>query len=620
MKTFRGLRLDELNQCLWRRDSDGKDQRVLLRPKAFAILCYLVARAGRLVTHDELLDAVWPDTHVQPEVLKRHVFDLREALGDVPKKPVFLETLPRRGYQFIAPVEEHKPIGPRASPGARLVGRDRALNELDDRLCRAMAGQRQIVFVTGEPGIGKTALVDEFQRRAAQNVPLRLTTGQCIEGYGGKEAYYPVLEALGLLCRDSETLQILAAHAPTWLVQFPSLVRQDQREILQREIMGGTHQRMLREICAALEAMSSEKPLLLIIEDLHWADHSTIDLISVLARGRTPAKLLVIATYRPADLALSSHPLKSVEQDLLMRRLCHRLSVELLEEEDIASYLSGDSPESVVPQGLPALLKRYSEGNPLYMLAALEHLEQRGFIANESGSWKLFVPLDDIAMEVPESLRDMIEAQIETLDPEIQRVLEIASVNGVHFFTGVSTALASIDEERFEEICEELSRRHRILRGLGSNRFPDGITSSRYEFSHALYREVLYRRQAPCRRSRTHQQIGELLERRYAAHENTVAAELAEHFEHSSDWPRALKYLCLAAESARRRYANREAGLLLQRALKLSAYVREDQRADWEIRILTVLGMMYPADSDVRAIETMEGAVRLALQQGSVDA
>src|SRR6202030_1954424 len=132
-------------------------------------------------------------------------------------------------------------------------------------------GLRQIVFVTGEAGIGKSALVDEFQRRVAQSGSLRLTTGQCVEGYGGKEAYYPVLEAFESLCRHSDgVLRILAAQAPTWLAQFPALIREEQRETLQREILGATRQRMLREIVAAVETISSDKPLLLTLEDLHW--------------------------------------------------------------------------------------------------------------------------------------------------------------------------------------------------------------------------------------------------------------------------------------------------------------------------------------------------------------
>jgi hypothetical protein len=213
----------------------------------------------------------------------------------------------------------------------------------------------------------------------------------------------------------------------------------------------------------------------------------------------------------------------------------------------------------------------------------------------------------------------MIDAQIESLDPEVQRILEVASVSGVQFSSGVSIAPASVDEDRFEQICEDLSGLRRVLRRLGPIRFPDGSVSSRYEFSHALYREVLYRRQAPSRRSRTHRQIGEQLERLYAGHESMIASELAEHFEQANDWTGALKYLRLAAENARRRYANREAGAILRRALELCANLAEDERAVWQIRILSILGMIYAADSDVRAIETLENAVNLALRHGSVD-
>jgi len=168
--------------------------------------------------------------------------------------------------------------------------------------------------------IGKTTLVDAFEHQAAADTPgLRIARGQCVEGYGGKEPYYPMLEALGQLCHGSaadSVVQVLAAQAPTWLVQFPALVKREQREKLQREIVGATRERMLREIADALETITAESPLLLVFEDLHWADSSTVDLISVLARRRPPARLMLVGTYRLVDLILSEHPLKAVKQDL----------------------------------------------------------------------------------------------------------------------------------------------------------------------------------------------------------------------------------------------------------------------------------------------------------------
>src|SRR5262245_55426726 len=166
MKSFDSFRVDDANQCLWRGQT-----RISLMPKPFAVLQYLVEHAGRLVTHDELLAAIWPDTFVQPEVLRRYILEIRRVLGDEAEKPRFIQTLPKRGYQFIAAVTSDAPSDSLTSPtGSRLptlVGREAVLADLNKRVEHAQSGQRQIVFVSGEPGIGKTSLVDALQHQAA---------------------------------------------------------------------------------------------------------------------------------------------------------------------------------------------------------------------------------------------------------------------------------------------------------------------------------------------------------------------------------------------------------------------------------------------------------------------
>jgi DNA-binding winged helix-turn-helix (wHTH) protein len=187
MKRFHPFQLDKVNQCLWRRTEAGDDERTRLTPKAFDVLRYLVEHAGRLVTQDELLNALWPDTFVQPEVLKSHVLEIRHALGDDAKNPQFIETRPRRGYQFIAPVRDAStPVELAAElPSRKLVGRSAQIGVLRSCWQRALGNQRQIVFITGEPGIGKTSLVDEFLQRTATDHPsMRIARGQCVEGYG----------------------------------------------------------------------------------------------------------------------------------------------------------------------------------------------------------------------------------------------------------------------------------------------------------------------------------------------------------------------------------------------------------------------------------------------------
>src|SRR5215510_2633658 len=161
MKIFRSFRLDLVNQCLWQ-----GEQRVALPPKAFDVLRYLVEHPGRLVTQDELLEALWPETYVNPELIKKYILGIRKALGDRHAKPEFIETIPKRGYQFVAPVSEVAvhPSSEPAPDSKTIVGRDAALSELYKALDRAIGGERQLLFVTGEAGIGKTTLVDAFQQ------------------------------------------------------------------------------------------------------------------------------------------------------------------------------------------------------------------------------------------------------------------------------------------------------------------------------------------------------------------------------------------------------------------------------------------------------------------------
>jgi DNA-binding winged helix-turn-helix (wHTH) protein/tetratricopeptide (TPR) repeat protein len=626
MQEFPPFRLDTVNQCLWRQIDTENDERILLTPKAFAVLRHLVERAGRLVTNNELLDAVWPEAHVEPAVLNNQILSIRNALGDRPKNPAFIETLPRRGYRFIAPVNNALTDG---NVGAvsllrKLVGREAALSELRGSLGKASRDQRQIVFVTGEPGIGKTTLADEFQRQAAADVPgIRIVRGQCVEGYGGKEAYYPMLEALAQLCRGSEgdaVVRTLASQAPTWLAQFPALMKCEHRETLQREILGATRERMLREIGDALETTASVGSLLLVFEDLHWVDPSTVDLISALARRRGPAKLMIFGTFRAAEVESSSRPLKALMQDLLVHRLCREIALEPLTEAQISEYLTSEAPETTHSKALAALLYRHSEGNPLFMVAALEHLEERGLISREHGGWQPAVPLQEIDLGVPESLSRMIQAQIERLSTEEQLALEAASLQSVGRFNVASSAgVIDMDAEAFEDVCETLSRRHRIVRSAGYDQLADGTVIACYEFVHMLYREVCYRQISPGRRAKLHRRLGKWVEEHFEPL-NEGAASLAGHFEHGVDWLGAIKYLLLAADTAGRRFEPRQAAEVLEHALELVKKLPEAERTASEIEILDKLAAIYDALGDgLHAIESYEALAARAAHDGLID-
>jgi len=621
---------------------------IRLQNQPFQILLLLLEQPGEIVTKEQIRERLWPgNTVVEFEhsigtALKK----LRQALGDDTGSPRYIAKLNRRGYRWLVPVECFdagaatvpnatpnsaatllaelaQPSASESAPPTRLFGRNRELDELDSCLEKMWSGQRQIVCVRGEPGIGKTALVDEFVRKAQSTFfGLRVARGQCVEGYGGKEAYYPVLEAVGVLARElgDEFVRVLAARAPTWLVQFPALLTREHWEALQREILGATRERMLREIDDALETVTSAIPLLLVIEDLQWADPSTVDLISVIARRRGPARIMLVGTMRSLEIEAAEHPLKALKDDLEAHQLCQVITLSSLVEAEIREYLVSGSPKSSTPPGLAALVLRHSGGNPLFMVAAVEHLQGRGLISREEGQWQLNKPIEKIELDVPQRMRRMIEAQIERLSGEQQRALEAASVNGMAFETNVTAAAAGVDVEAFEELCEDLSRRDHMVRWAGSRRLPDGTVSLGYEFTHAMYREVFYQRQAHGRKIKLHLRIGELLEAHYAGDSGQVpAARLAYQFEQASDSVRATKYLESASNEAGKRFEPRQAVEILRHALELAQNIPEPQRTQPEIEILQKLSWIYFSLLDPRSLETYDTLISRAADRNLLE-
>jgi DNA-binding winged helix-turn-helix (wHTH) protein/tetratricopeptide (TPR) repeat protein len=617
MKEFPPFKLDALNQCLWRSTDSGVEDRLMLTPKAYAVLSYLAERPSRLVTQRELIEAVWPDVVVQPEVLKTQILDVRRVLGDDAKNPRFIETLHRRGYRFIAPVRDLATTEAEVSAQTNLVARDQTLHTLHDYLRTALKDRRQIIFVTGEPGIGKTTLVDEFQRQGTKtHSSIRTARGQCIEGYGGTEPFYPILEALGQLLREpscAELVRILESQAPTWLVQFPALLTRRRRETLQREILGATRERMLREISVALESISAKTPLLLVLEDLQWVDHSTVDLIAALARRREPSRFMLLATHRvdiPAD-----HPLRAITQELVTHQLCHEIHLQRFTQQEVAEYLAADSPRSELPEGLSEVVHRHTEGNPLFIVASLEYLTRRGLISRENRAWQIRVPLAEIELGVPETLRQMIEAQIERLSTEEQRALEAASVLGAYFEPTAGAAAASMDIEDFEDVCQSLARKQHILRDA---RDPSAVGSFQYQFAHALYREVFYKRQPPSRRARIHLRCGEWLES-HDPESPDVASILAHHFEESGSWERAVKYLRISADTANGRLAHKEAASILRRALGAVNKLLPSQGRQLHIGVLRSLCAILEADLDDRAMEFFDLLAEKSAEYGLIE-
>ena len=235
------------------------------------------------------------------------------------------------------------------------------------------------------------------------------------------------------------------------------------------------------------------------------------------------------------------------------------------------------------------------------MLALMEHLTERALIILDQGVWSLKVPLGEIAIEVPRKLRRMLEAEIDSLTRQEQEALEAASISGIAFLAPVAAAAAGLDLESIEEIYERLSRRRHILRPAGYQRLSDGRFYSRYEFVHALYREVCYQRRAPGSRAAIHLRIGQQLEGLFPDHLADVAAELAHHFEAGADWTSAVKYICIEAQNAEGRHTLQNASELLQHALDLSEHLPTSERVTAQLGILHRLAQILTASNDPRA-------------------
>jgi DNA-binding winged helix-turn-helix (wHTH) protein/tetratricopeptide (TPR) repeat protein len=561
--SFPPFRLDPANEQLWR----GR-QLVPLKPRTFAVLRYLLERPHRLVTKDDLLDALWAGVHVGDAVLKTHLGEIRRALGDSARTPRFIETVHRRGYRFIAAIQDV----PVPAPSSRCLGRTIELSRLHESLELARAGQRQVVFVSGEPGIGKTTLVRAFLDQIQDAGDIWVASGQCIEPYGAGEAYLPFLEALRRIARGpggGRIVEVLAGHAPSWLIQMPGLLTAAEWATLRGQAAGATPARMLREMAEVLEALSEERPLVLWFEDLHWADHSTLDLISYLARRSGPSRLLMLGTYRPVEVVGGGHPLVAVEEDLVLHGQGHGLSLAYLAETAVGEYLARRCQGHRFPPGFATLVHQRTGGNPLFMVNVVEWLVERGVVRRAGGGWELSVGLDEVAVGVPENLVRMIERGLERLPPLERRVIEAASVAGMEFSTAAVAAALEADPIQVEEVCARLSRRGQFLHRERPTPRPDGTVTERNGFIHGLYQHVVYERIGATQRARWHQRIGEWEEASHGDRAADIATELAVHFERGRDYPRAVRYLRSAGENALLRSAYREAIAHLSRAMTL---------------------------------------------------
>jgi DNA-binding winged helix-turn-helix (wHTH) protein/tetratricopeptide (TPR) repeat protein len=622
---FRSFHLDLWDERLWCGPAV-----VRLPPKSFAVLTCLVTQAGRLVTKDALLEAVWPHTVVSEDVLTAAIRQLRRVLGDQTHTPQFIETIRGRGYRFIAPVTDAVPhatqppivegkLHPSVArvPPQIFVGREAAIAQVQQWWAWACQGQRQLGFIAGEPGIGKTALVEVCVAQMAAGADVWVASGQCVDHYGAGEAYLPLLEALSRLGQSPQgemLVALLRHYAPSWLFHLPALLTPADRDALLRTTDQVTPTRMLRELAEALEVLTAIRSLILVLEDLHWCDHATLAWLAYVARRPDPARLLILGTYRPVEVIVGAHPLRHMITELQHHGQCTDMVLDYLSEDAITAYLGQHFGTRPRQAGLAHMLHRHTHGNPLFLRTVVEEMVAQQLLEHTHEGWGVQGGDAAITGIVPESLRRLIEQQLEQLTPDQRAMLDAASVTGSTFTAAAVAAGMAQPEERIDASCATWMREGRFIREEGMETWPDGTVTVCYSFLHALYHEVIYRQVASGARVRLHRRIGLRLEAGYGDQAPTIATTLAMHFARAQDLPRAVQYSRHAADTAMQRAAYQEAVACFEQTLTtLERLPAQGEARLWAIDLRLALDCpLHALGEHGRRLALLEEAERLA--------
>ena len=504
----------ELDEAEARITADG--EAMALPPKPFALLCALARTPQKLVTTNDLLDRVWGHRFVSESVLKSAISDVRAALQDDSRQPRYIETVSRRGYRFIARLSAPSatPVPALASsvadaraPDSTLTGRAHELERLRSSWQQARAGKRQIGWVAGEAGVGKTTLIEAL---IAEIGEVHCAHGHCVEQHGTGESYLPVLEALTALCRQDAALPALIhAVAPSWLFRLPWLCTPPEREALRAELSGAGEARMLREMGELLDRYTEDRPLLLVTEDLQWSDEATVRLIDYIARRRSSARLMWLASFRLTEVIAADHPFKSVRRELRLHGSAYELVLDAFSEAQVGEYVAQHAPLLAAEESFVRALHDRTDGLPLFVASVIDdlgaHAGTNSDAARIDGAWP-----------IPDSLAGIVERYVEELRPEQRAALQVASVCGTEFCVSTIAQVLHIGLGSAAEVCADLARSQRWLKDIPNIRH--GSTGeARYAFRHALYREVLFKRMGRIAGDELHRKI-ETLARREPLH------------------------------------------------------------------------------------------------------
>ena len=634
---------------------------VPLRAKVFDTLRVLVENHGRLVAKDALMKAVWPDAVVEEGNLAHNVAALRKALASGEARSDHVETVPGQGYRFVGRITMlgdlalSNPVSGSALPPSVLpwnqrldaaraalaaaamsgistsrprhvVARRREIVELVAAVESARAGTGLVVGVAGEAGIGKSTLIEHFlAEQPAWGPDCLVTVGRCSELLATSDAYLPVLDALDGLLRGScgrECGELLKLVAPTWFLQLQPLwaAADPSFASIAADARAASRERMKRELVTFIDEFSHARPLVLVVDDLHWADASTIEFIDYLSRKLETMRAVVIVAYREDEIARTRHPFAAVRQALQRRDRFRELSLEQWDRDDIEQYLSLELPNSNLGASFIEFVHSRTEGNPLFVTDLLKHLRDQDVVAQSDGQWRLTRSIDAIGRELPASARSIIERRIDRLNEHELAVLAAATVQGQQFESRIVADVSGMDPADVEERLRELERVHGFVRVSQEKQFPDSSFSVTYTFAHVLYQHAIVDALTPSRRAELSRRAAESLLGRYGSSTTAVASQLAYLLEAARDFERAADFFLSAAANAAALFANEEAVGLSRRAIACAEKLEGLARHSRVFKATLEMGQLQMVLSRFEdAAVNFEKAERAAGDAGDID-
>jgi ABC-type oligopeptide transport system substrate-binding subunit/DNA-binding SARP family transcriptional activator len=545
-----------------------------------------------------------------------------------------------------------------AEPGV-FVARERELSRLGTFLDLVLDGQGQVAFVTGEAGSGKTALLHEFARRAQDvSADLVVAIGNCSAHTGIGDPYLPFREVLSVLSGDVEArvgggvlnrenahrlwacvpvlVQTLIDRGPDLVDSFvPSAVLVSRAAAFARGAAGWSDRlaeltarkaaraestdleqsRIFKQYTDVLQALARQRPLLLLLDDLQWADAASISLLFHLGRRLSTSRILIVGAYRPEDVALGRpstprqaregprgvassgqrerHPLESVLNEL--KRDFGDVWVDLNQAAAIEGRQFVDALLDTEPNRLGEAFRqalfRHTRGHPLFTIELLRDMrERRDLVQDEEGQWTVGPTLDWSA--VPARVEGVIEERLDRLEPDLRELLSVAAVEGEHFTAQVLARLQSVEErEIVRQLVDSLERRHHLVSEKGVKSL-NGHRLYRFRFRHTLFQQYLYGCLSPVKRELLHADVARALEKLYAGHTDEIAVQLTRHWLAAGEEERAIPYLLKAGDQARALYAHAQAERYYQQAVRV---LLEHGQEELAARTLLKLGLVYTA-------------------------